>query len=119
MHPEAFLLTGGELVTDALSGQLALELLHDGVPAPQTAANVAGVLGIDLGLTDTAALSTGEVIVAPKHLAVKLAKLRRCQRSFSRQRDAAARRQGLDRASRCPRARASKRRSACIVASAR
>jgi len=68
----------------------------DGVPTPQSAANVAGVLGIDLGLTDTAALSTGEVIVAPKHLAAKLAKLRRYQRSFSHQRDAAARRQGLD-----------------------
>ena len=68
----------------------------DGVPVPASTEVSAAVVGIDLGLKDSAALSTGEVVAAPKHLAAKLAKLRRYQRSFARQRDAAARRQGLD-----------------------
>lgn len=67
----------------------------DGVPMPETAAAAHAVAGVDLGLKDTAALSTGEVVAAPKHLAAKLAKLRRYQRSYSRQRDAAARAAGF------------------------
>ena len=68
----------------------------DGVPAPAASPAEHAAVGIDLGLKDTAVLSTGEVIAAPRHLAAKLAKLRRYQRSFSRQQYAAARRQGLD-----------------------
>jgi len=68
----------------------------DGVPQPEKVTATSQVVGVDLGLKDSAALSTGEVIAAPKHLHAKLKRLRRYQRSFSRQRDAAARRAGLD-----------------------
>lgn len=68
----------------------------DAVPAPTAIPALEPVIGIDLGLRDTAVLSTGEVVSAPKHLAAKLAKLRRYQRAYARQQDAAARRQGLD-----------------------
>ena len=53
-------------------------------------------IGVDLGLKDTAALSTGEIVAAPKHLQRHDKRLRRYQRRYARQRDAAARRQGLD-----------------------
>lgn len=67
----------------------------DGAP---TAASTAALdaLGIDLGLKDTAVLSDGTKIAAPKYLARHQGKLRRYQRHYVRQRDAAARRQGLD-----------------------
>ena len=68
----------------------------DGVDRPSTQPVAHSAVGVDLGLKDTAALSTGEVAAAPKHLTAKLAKLRRYQRSYSRQLDEAARRQGLD-----------------------
>lgn len=68
----------------------------DGVPRAEAHPASHTSVGIDLGLRDTAALSTGEVIPAPKHLARKQAALRRYQRSYARQQDAAARRQGLD-----------------------
>ena len=75
----------------------------DGVPANPASVPDADVVGVDLGLKDTAALSTGDVVAAPKHLASKLAKMRRYQRSYSRQRDAAARAAGLDPAKPLPR----------------
>ncbi|WP_342316330.1 hypothetical protein [Lysobacter sp. FW306-1B-D06B] len=78
------------------AGRWVATFAADGVPANEAVSPLYAVLGIDVGLSDTAALSAGEVIAAPKHLAVKLAKLRRYQRSFARQRDAAARRRGLD-----------------------
>lgn len=53
-------------------------------------------LGVDLGLKDAAVLSTGEVIAAPKALGQKLARLRRYQRHYNRQRAAAIQRAGLD-----------------------
>jgi len=53
-------------------------------------------LGIDMGLRDTAILSDGRRIAAAKSLARHQARLRRYQRHYTRQRDAAARRQGLD-----------------------
>lgn len=68
----------------------------DGVPIPESVPATQAAVGIDLGLRDTAALSTGEVIPAPKHLTRKQAALRRYQRSYARQQDAAALRQGLD-----------------------
>lgn len=75
----------------------------DGVPQPEARCAEHPAIGVDLGLKDTAALSTGEIVAAPKHLAVRLAKLRRYQRSYSRQRDAAARAAGLDPARPLPR----------------
>ena len=68
----------------------------DRVERPETTLAARSAVGVDLGLKDTAVLSTGEIVAAPKHLKAKLAKLRRYQRGYSRQRDAAARRQGLD-----------------------
>ena len=43
-----------------------------------------GTVGIDLGLTDFAVLSTGEYIANPRHHKKALARLRRAQRKFSR-----------------------------------
>lgn len=68
----------------------------DGVPAPASTPAALPAIGVDLGLKDAAVLSDGSIVVAPKHLAGQLARLRRYQRHFSRQRDEAARRQGLD-----------------------
>ena len=55
-----------------------------------------GAIGIDLVLKDTAGLSTGEIIVAPKPLAAKRATLRRYPRGHVHQRDASMVRAGLD-----------------------
>ncbi len=68
----------------------------DQVPRPDSVQPFAPVVGVDLGLKDTAALSTGQIVAAPKHLAAHQKRLRRYQRQYTRQRDAAARRQGLD-----------------------
>ena len=68
----------------------------DQVEVPEEHRPGLAAVGIDFGLKSTAALSTGETLRAPKHLAGKLARLRRYQRSYVRQRDAAARRMGLD-----------------------
>ncbi|MHB8742035.1 MAG: RNA-guided endonuclease InsQ/TnpB family protein [Sulfuricaulis sp.] len=68
----------------------------DGIPAPVAQDAGQAALGLDLGLKDTAVLSTGEKVIAPKHLARHQRRLRSYQRHYTRQRDAAARRQGLD-----------------------
>lgn len=68
----------------------------DGVDRPSPLPAARRAVGVDLGLKDTATLSSGEVVAAPKHLTAKLARLKRYQRSYCRQRDAALRRQGLD-----------------------
>ena len=76
----------------------------DGVPAlPSPSASAA--IGIDLGLKDAAVIHDGVAnrrVAAPKHLAAQQQRLRRYQRSYGRQRDAALRRQGLDPAKRIP-----------------
>lgn len=77
----------------------------DGVAMPVTVASGVDAIGIDLGLKDTAVMHDGAVswkIAAPKHLAVAQHRLRRYQRSYERQRDAAMCRQGLDPANRIP-----------------
>jgi len=77
----------------------------DGVPARADMAADVEAIGIDLGLKDTAVIHDGSAvtkIVAPTHLAAQLRRLRRYQRSYVRQRDAALRRQGLDPAKRTP-----------------
>jgi putative transposase len=52
---------------------------HDPAPAqPDT------VVGVDLGITSLAVLSTGEVIANPRHLEVALKELRRLQRQAAR-----------------------------------
>ncbi len=76
----------------------------DGVPARASTAACAAI-GIDLGLKDTAVIHDGVAsrkVVAPKHLAAQQQRLRRYQRSYGRQRDAAMVRQGLDPAKRIP-----------------
>ena len=45
-----------------------------------------GVVGIDVGLTSFAALSTGELVANPRNLKAGLGKLRRCQRKVARRR---------------------------------
>lgn len=78
------------------AGRWFATFTSDGVPMPETIPAHHDAIGIDLGLASTAALSTGEVITAPKHLTAKLARMRRYQRSYSRQQAVAVRRQGLD-----------------------
>jgi len=76
----------------------------DRVPAP-AAGEATAAIGIDLGLKDTAVISDGVTrrkVAAPKHLAAQRRRLRRYQRSYCRQRDAALVRQGLDPAKRIP-----------------
>lgn len=76
----------------------------DGVPAPAAGAATAAI-GIDLGLKDTAVIHDGESsrkVAAPKHLAAQQKRLRRYQRGYCRQRDAAMVRQGLDPTKRIP-----------------
>lgn len=68
----------------------------DGVSRPETPIATVAAIGIDLGLKTTAALSTGETIAAPKHLAARTKRLRRYQRSYVRQRDAALSRKGIN-----------------------
>ena len=74
----------------------------DGVPLATPVPAQHTALGVDLGLKDTAALSTGQIVQAPKYLAAKQAKLRRYQRSYSRQRDAALTRMGINPNKRIP-----------------
>ena len=68
----------------------------DQVPAPVVTPAEHPSIGIDLGLRDTATPTIGEPVRAPKRLRHALATLRRYQRHYVRQRDAAARRQGLN-----------------------
>ncbi len=77
----------------------------DGVPALASTAAPVDAIGIDLGLKDTAVIHDGVAsrkVAAPKHLAAHLRRLRRYQRSYGRQRDAAMVRQGLDPSKRIP-----------------
>lgn len=54
------------------------------MPEPAVAAPTGDPIGIDLGLTTFAALSTGERVKAPKPLAASIKRLRRLQRRVSR-----------------------------------
>ncbi len=74
----------------------------DGVSAPVAAPASLDVLGIDLGLRQTATCSDGTVHAAARPLAKKQARLRRYQRRQSRQLEAQMRAQGLDPAKPCP-----------------
>ena len=57
-----------------------------------------GVVGVDLGLTTYATLSTGEKILGPKPLRAALRKLQRCSRRVSRRQKGSARRERAKRA---------------------
>jgi putative transposase len=78
------------------AGRWHANFTADQVPAPQASQARVSAVGLDLGLRDAVVLSTGEKFAAPKPLKAKLAKLRRYQRRFSRQRDHQLRRLGLD-----------------------
>ena len=49
-----------------------------------------GAIGIDVGLSAFAALSTGELVANPRNLEAGLAKLRRCQRKVARRKKGGA-----------------------------
>ena len=78
------------------AGQWHASFTADGVPAPAGADPVFDAVGVDLGLKTAMTASRGPAAPAPKALAKRLKRLRRYQRHYVRQRDAAARRQGLD-----------------------
>ena len=78
------------------AGRWVATFTADGVPMPDVQPAARDALGIDLGLASTAVFSDGTVLDARKPLGRKLARLRRYQRRYTRQRDAALRRQGLD-----------------------
>lgn len=101
--------------TEALDGRLrsitlrregqawVASLTADRVPAPVWAPAARAALGIDAGLKDLVVRSDGRRVPAPAALKAGLARLRRYQRHYVRQRDAAARREGLDPAKPFPR----------------
>lgn len=68
----------------------------DGIQAKACAPAAREILGIDAGLREIVVRSDGVRVAAPGTLRSKAARLRRYQRHYVRQRDAAARRQGLD-----------------------
>ena len=80
------------------AGRWFASFTADRIPAPAAAAAAAAVpaIGIDLGLKDAVVLSDGTRTEAPKYLKAKLARLRRYQRSYARQRDHQLRGMGLD-----------------------
>lgn len=78
------------------AGHWHASMAADGVPAPATVAPVLDAVGVDMGLGSVAVLSDGRKFAASRELEVQQRRLRRYQRQFSRQRDAAARAAGLD-----------------------
>ena len=68
----------------------------DGVQAPACAPATRAAIGVDIGLKDLVVRSDGVRVPAPAALRAQLGRLRRYQRHYVRQRDAAARRQGLN-----------------------
>ncbi len=94
--------------TEALSGRLRSVTLRreglawyasitaDGVQVPAVPAPSRSAIGVDVGLKDLVVRSDGVRVPAPAALKSSLARLRRYQRHYVRQRDAATRRQGFD-----------------------
>ena len=78
------------------AGAWYASITADGVPAPVSAPAVCEAIGVDIGLKDLVVRSDGVRVPAPVALKSSLARLRRYQRHYVRQRDAAARRQGLN-----------------------
>ena len=63
-----------------------------GGPPAKVPTTPAGTVGIDLGLTDFAVLSTGRRVANPRHLQKKLRRLKRAQRVLSRRKSGSANR---------------------------
>jgi putative transposase len=78
------------------AGRWFASFTADQILAPAVAAATVPAIGIDMGLKDALVLSTREKVAAPKPLKAKLARLRRYQRSYTRQRDHQLRMMGLD-----------------------
>lgn len=81
------------------AGRWFASFTADRAPLPATCKTTAYAIGIDLGLKNTAVIHDGLAIttcMAPRHIAAQQQRLRRYQRSYVRQRDAALRRQGVD-----------------------
>jgi len=68
----------------------------DGIEAHASTPAARAILGVDVGIKDLLVRSDGVRVSAPAALRQHQARLRRYQRHYVRQRDAAARRQGLD-----------------------
>ena len=68
----------------------------DGVATPVAAPAAREAIGVDVGLKDLIVRSDGVRVPTPATLKSSLVRLRRYQRHYTRQRDAAARRQGLN-----------------------
>ncbi|MHB1616029.1 MAG: RNA-guided endonuclease InsQ/TnpB family protein [Metallibacterium sp.] len=94
--------------TEALAGRLRSITLRreagawyadkaaGGVPVPVAAPVARAAIGVDIGLKDLIVRSDGVHVPAPAAFRAQLGRLCRYQRHYVRQRDAAARRQGLD-----------------------
>jgi putative transposase len=78
------------------AGRWHASFTADQIRPPAVADATVPSIGIDMGLKDAVCLSNGVKIASPKPLKSKLARLRRYQRSYNRQRDAAMHRAGLD-----------------------
>ena len=78
------------------AGAWYASITADGVHAPACAPATRAVIGVDIGLKDLVVRSDGVRVPAPAALKSSLARLRRYQRHYVRQRDAAARRQCLN-----------------------
>ncbi len=78
------------------AGAWYASITADQVPASACAPAARAAIGVDIGLKDLVVRSDGVRVPAPATLRSALSRLRRYQRHYTRQRDAAARRQGLD-----------------------
>lgn len=78
------------------AGRWYASFTADRIPAPAAGPAALPAMGVDLGMKDAVVLGDGRRAVAPKPLKAKLAKLRRYQRSYARQRDYQLRLMGLD-----------------------
>ncbi len=69
-----------------------VEVDRQAPPGPSRRQRDAGPVGVDLGVKHLAVLSTGEMVVNPKHLAGSLRRLRTTSRAHARSRPGSARR---------------------------
>jgi putative transposase len=78
------------------AGAWYASITADRIEAPAVPVPFRDAIGVDVGLKDMIVRSDGRRVPAPAALKSSMARLRRYQRHYVRQRDAAARRQGLD-----------------------
>jgi putative transposase len=87
------------------AGRYFASVTADRVPLEEACPTVLEAVGVDVGLRDLLVVHDGSAtrrVEAPKSLALKLTRLRRYQRSQSRQLSAQMRAQGLDPSKPCP-----------------